>query len=76
MVRKIVPAADKELTPKMIEIMDRIKFDMTSRAVLDVEGGMTRRVEEVSTVAVSLMGHSGTKTEKKVIQVTPLPKAN
>jgi hypothetical protein len=75
LVRKIMPAAGNDITPKMIEVMEQIKFDMSSRASFDVEAGMTRRVEEVSTITVNLMGRSMTKTDKKVIQVTPLPKS-
>jgi hypothetical protein len=74
MVRKMQPAADDKITPQMIELMKQINFTLTSDGTFSLEGGMTRSVVENSTVAVNLMGHTFTKSEKKTVTVTPLPK--
>lgn len=74
--RKLQPATNGKMTPEVVaEMMKKIKFDMSSDTVFSVEGGMTRRVEEITTTTIHLMGHAAIKTERKGIEVRPLPKA-
>jgi hypothetical protein len=74
--RKLQPASNGKLTPEAVaEMMKKMKFDMSSDTVFTVENGMTRRVEEITTITIHLMGHAMIKTERKGIEVRPLAKA-
>ena len=62
-----VPPAD------VSAMMRTIKFNIDSETVFDVEGGMTRSLEDRSSLSVALPGASLSKHDTKVVTVTPLP---
>ena len=71
--RKLQPATNGKMTPEVMDMMKKMKFDMSSDTVFTVEDGMTRRVQEITTITIQVMGHAAIKTERKGIEVRPLP---
>jgi hypothetical protein len=74
LTQKIIAAADNRTTPQMLEQLKNITFKMENEAVIEVQDGMSRRIDDRSYSFISLMGSSITKTEKKVVTVSPMPK--
>jgi hypothetical protein len=69
--RLITASGDKD-SPEMIAALKQISFSVDNEVVIDVEGGMTRAIEDRSTTLASVMGQTFRKVEKKVVRVTPL----
>jgi hypothetical protein len=74
LTQKIMSAADDRATPQMLEQLKNITFTLENEAVIEVQDGMARRVDDRSYTFISLMGSRITKTEKKVVTVSPLVK--
>lgn len=74
LTQKIMSAASDKATPQMLEQLKDIKFTLENEAVIEVQDGMARRVDDRTFMNTSLMGHTMTKIEKKVVTVTPLGK--
>ena len=74
LTQKIMSVATDKATPEIFEAMKGIKFTLENEAVIEVQDGMARRIDDRTYINTSLMGHSVTKIEKKVVTVTPLPK--
>jgi hypothetical protein len=74
LTQKIMSAADNRATPQMLEQLKNVTFTMENEAVIEVQDGMSRRVDDRSYTFISLMGNSITKNEKKVVTVSPMPK--
>ncbi|MDO9414403.1 MAG: hypothetical protein Q7T81_17670 [Pseudolabrys sp.] len=71
MTEKLVAASgNKQITPEIMAQMKDVRFDLQSEAVITVEGGMTRKIDDRSVTEAQLMGHIMRKTEKKVMTVT------
>lgn len=71
--RLITASGDKD-SSKIVEIMKQVSFGIDNEVVIDVEGGMTRAIEDRSTTQASVMGQTFRKVEKKVVTVTALGK--
>ncbi len=70
---KLMSATDKKAqTPEILRQIKDISFDIESEAVISVEGGMTRRIDDRSVTTARLMGHQMRKVEKKTVAVTRL----
>jgi hypothetical protein len=74
LTQKIMSAADSRATPQMLEQLKNVTFTIENEAVIEVQDGMARRVDDRSYSFISLMGNSITKNEKKVVTVSPLAK--
>lgn len=73
LVDKFLSAAGKPPPDDVSAMMRTIKFDIDSETVFNVEGGMTRSLEDRSSLSVTLPGASLAKHDTKVMTVTPLP---
>jgi hypothetical protein len=72
LVDKFLSAAGKLPPADMSAILRTIKFDISSETVFNVEDGMTRSLEDHSSLSVALPGASLSKRDTKVVTVTPL----
>lgn len=73
LTEKLVAAAgNKQITPEVMAQLKDVKFDLESEAVITVEGGMTRKIDDRSVTTAQLMGHIMRKTEKKITTVTAI----
>jgi hypothetical protein len=72
LARKLAAVSDGKITPEMLQMMKQITFTTDSTTLIDVRDGMTSSIEDSSTTAISLMGQSMSKVEKKLVSVTPL----
>jgi hypothetical protein len=74
LTQKIMAAADSRSTPQMLEQLKNVTFTLENEAVIEVQDGMARRIDDRSYSFINLMGNSITKNEKKVVTVSPLAK--
>lgn len=72
LTQKIMAAADSRATPQLLEQLKNITFKMENEGVIEVQGGMSRRIDDRTYSFISLLGNSIAKTEKKVVTVSPL----
>lgn len=63
-------AGSKAVTPEVRQLMDGIKLSIESEAVISVEGGMTRTIDDRSVTTMNVMGQIARKLEKKTYAVT------
>lgn len=63
-------APNSAVTPEVRKMMQEIKFSIESEAVISVEGGITRSIDDRSVTTLNLMGQTMRKTEKKTFTVT------
>jgi hypothetical protein len=63
-------APNTAVTPEVRKMMQEIKFSIESEAVISVEGGITRSIDDRSVTTLNLMGQTMRKTEKKTFTVT------
>lgn len=61
---------DKKVTPEVLKAIKDVSLAMDNDATIDVEGGMTRAVEDRSVTTASLMGRQMRKVERKTVTVT------
>lgn len=73
LIDRFLSAAGKPPPADVSAMMRTIKFNIDSETVFDVEGGMTRSLEDRSSLSVALPGASLSKHDTKVVTVTPLP---
>jgi hypothetical protein len=74
LTQKLMSAADSRTTPQMLEQLKNVTFTLENEAVIEVQDGMSRRIDDRSYSFISLMGNSITKNEKKVLTVSPMAK--
>lgn len=72
LVDKFFSASGKLPQADVSAILRTIKFDISSETVFSVEDGMTRSLEDHSSLSVALPGASLSKRDTKVVTVTPL----
>jgi hypothetical protein len=70
--RRLSAAASDKVTPEMIEMMKTVSFSVDSETIIDVRNGMTVNVDDRSKTVASAQGTTFTKTDRKVIAVTPM----
>jgi hypothetical protein len=72
--KKLLAAAGDGVKPEQIDnLINSMKLSLDERAVFEVEGGMTRKINERSVTTASAMGHTLSKTETRTVTVTPAP---
>lgn len=72
LAEKFMSAAGKPQQAEISALLQSIKFDIDSETTFGVADGMTRLLEDRSTLSVSLPGVTLTKSDVKVVTVTPL----
>lgn len=70
-MRQMGAAADKPLPPPLMQMMQTMELSIDSEIAIDVEGGMTRALSELTTTTASVAGQRFVKREKKTITVAP-----
>jgi hypothetical protein len=71
MAEKLAAAAGgNKVTPEVLRAIKDVSLAMDNEATIDVEGGMTRAVEDRSVYTASLMGRQMRKVERKTVTVT------
>jgi hypothetical protein len=63
---------DKTITPEVLEMMKKVTFTMDGETRYDIEGGMTRAIDERETTVASVMGTTFRKEQKKTVAITRL----
>lgn len=67
----MVAAGDKVPAAQFDEMIRKIEMRLDGRQEIEVEGGMTRRMREVTDTKATLMSLTFTKREVKIVTVTP-----
>ncbi|MDO9020464.1 MAG: hypothetical protein Q7V43_26295 [Myxococcales bacterium] len=71
LVEKLAAAAgNQKVTPEVLLAIKDVSLIMDNKVTIDVEGGMTRAVEDRSVMTASLMGRQMRKVERKAVTVT------
>jgi hypothetical protein len=73
LVKQMGVAIDKPLPPKLVEIMKSMAFSLETETDIDVEHGMTRSLNEQTTMSTTTMGQTMTKRERKTVTLSPAP---
>lgn len=72
--RQLMAAAgDKIPAAQFDELIRKMEMRLDGRLEIEVEGGMTRRMHDVTETMATMMGITFTKREVKTVTVTPAP---
>ncbi len=71
LIKQMGVATDKPIPPRLVEAMKSMSFSLETETQIEVEGGMTRLLNESSTMTTTAMGQTMTKRERKTVTVSP-----
>lgn len=72
LVDRFLSAAGKPPPADVSDLLRTVKFNIDSETTFNVEDGMTRSLEDRSSLSVTLPGATLSKNDTKVVTVTPL----